>query len=108
MFIMVKTIKKANNNRVPFLLYAVTDEYTPKNILFVWKYTHKRQSIVYTFNMDTNTPQSAGSLPEVKTTETVMYVHGRRIVIILIVVLLFLGVLGVLYYNGKLVYENGI
>ena len=56
-----------------------------------------------------NTPSNENTgFPKTQTTESVLYVHGRRIIITLIVVLLIIGIVGVLYYNGKFVYENGV
>ena len=58
--------------------------------------------------MENTTPRYENGLPKIQTTESILYVHGRRVIIALIVILLVVGILGVLYYNGKVVYENGL
>jgi hypothetical protein len=39
---------------------------------------------------------------------SVLYVHGRRVIIILTILLFIIVIIGILYYNGKMVYETGI
>lgn len=58
--------------------------------------------------MENMTPVVGGDSPEIKTPQSVIYIHGRRVIITLIVALLIVGIFGILYYNGKVVYENGL
>lgn len=58
--------------------------------------------------MENTLPMPEGGITEVKTAGSVLYVHGRRVIITLIVILLIIGIFGVLYYNGKVVYEKGL
>lgn len=58
--------------------------------------------------MENNPQNQPENLPPVVPTGSILYVHGRRVIITLIIVLLLICILGVLYYNGKVVYENGI
>ncbi len=58
--------------------------------------------------MENTTPNSNTETSHPVVVESILYVHGRRIIIFLVIILLLIGILGVLYYNGKVVYENGL
>lgn len=83
-------------------------ESIPEIFNFCVEYTHKYVDFVYTGTMDNELEKQGTEIPKIRTTESILYVHGRRVIITLLIILLLIGILGVLYYNGKVVYENGI
>ena len=83
-------------------------ESIPEIFCFCVEYTHKYGYIVYTRYMESNASDQDPNIPKPRTIQYVLYVHGRRVIITLTIVLLIIGIIGVLYYNGKIVYENGL